>query len=99
MPRTDRPAPPSSPEAPQERLQALLHMRVSEVLDTVPGALEVLVAHGFAPLAQPAMRRVLAPSVTLDQAIRLRGLAEPRRDALLRRLAAAALPARGGGCR
>lgn len=76
-------------------------MRVSEVLDAVPGALELLMEHGFTPLAQPAMRRVLAPSVTLDQAIRLRGLPDWRREALLVRLSELGAGAReeAGSCR
>lgn len=87
MHEMDRPAVSPLPSRAQARLRTLLAMRVSEVLDAVPGALEMLQEHGFEPLAQPAMRRVLAPTVTLDQAIRLRGLPAWRREALLVRLA------------
>lgn len=70
-------------------------MRVSELLVAVPDVLQLLLEHGFTPLAQPAMRRVLAPTVTLDQAMRLRGLPDWRREALLTRLAELDTLARG----
>jgi len=100
MPEDDRPTlAPLRPGA-QQRLRTLLAMRVSEVLDAVPGSLEVLRDHGFTPLAQPAMRRMLAPTVTLEQAIRLRALPDWRREALLRRLAEMDAVAAGGAvCR
>lgn len=96
MPEDDRATlPPRSEPSPR----ALLAMRVSEVLDAVPGSLEVLANAGFTPLTQPAMRRMLAPTLTLEQAIRLRGLPDRRREALLRRLAAL-VPGEGGApCR
>jgi len=87
MPASDRPTPAPVAPAREERLRALLGMRVSELLDALPGALDVLLEHGFAPLAQPPVRRMLAPTVTLEQAIRLRGLPDGRREALLRGLA------------
>lgn len=89
MPESDRPTS-SSPHGTEERLRALLAMRVSELLGAVPGSLEVLLDHGFAPLAQPAMRRMLAPTVTLEQAMRLRALPDERRETLLCRLLQAA---------
>jgi NnrS protein/uncharacterized protein DUF1858 len=45
-------------------------MLVSDILD-IPGALDVLVAAGFAPLRQPALRATLARTVTLGQACRM----------------------------
>jgi hypothetical protein len=41
---------------------------------------------GFTPLANPAARAMLAPTVTLRQAIALRGLDEAHARALLERL-------------
>lgn len=52
---------------------------------TVPGALELLVARGFAPLRNPAMRAALAHTITLRQACRMQGL---DLDALLAELTA-----------
>lgn len=95
MPETDRPTPAPLPEAHEARLRALLEARVAQVIEEVPGALELLVTHGFTPLATPAMRRVLAPTVTLRQALRLRSLPAWREEAVLRgvaELAAAASP-------
>lgn len=71
----------------EARLRTLLGMRVSDVLEEVPGALELLVDHGFGPLAQPAMRRLLAPTVTLRQALAMRALPTWREEAALRALA------------
>lgn len=51
-------------------------MRVSALLAEAPEVLPCLVRHGFTPLANPAMRRALAPTITLAQAVRLRGLSE-----------------------
>ncbi|MDF1521349.1 MAG: DUF1858 domain-containing protein [Trueperaceae bacterium] len=61
----------------------ILDRRVSDLLAAAPGVLERLVEAGFAPLANPAARAVLAPTVTLRQAIALRGLDAARADALL----------------
>lgn len=49
-------------------------VRVSELLEASPEVLPLLVRHGFAPLRNAAMRAALAPTVTLAQAVRLRGL-------------------------
>lgn len=62
-------------------------MLVSNLLDASPRVLPLLVRHGFAPLRNAAMRTALAPTVTLAQAVRLRGLAPDRADALRRALA------------
>jgi len=80
----------------EARLRALLGMRVSDVLEEVPGALELLVEHGFGPLARPAMRRMLAPTVTLKQALALRALPAWREEAVLRALAELAGPGAPG---
>ena len=60
---------------------------VQTLLDASPEALECLVRHGFTPLSNAAMRRALAPTVTLDGAMRLRGLSRTQADALLHDLA------------
>lgn len=70
------------PAAARDR-ESLLGLRVSEVLELHDGALDVLVAHGFAPLAQTHLRALLAPTVTLSQAMRLRSLPESARASLL----------------
>lgn len=69
---------------------------MSELL-AVPGALEALLEAGFTPLANPAARALLAPTVTLRQAIALRGLESACADALVARLAA--LAPEGAACR
>lgn len=63
-------------------------VRVSELLAASDRVLALLIRHGFAPLRNPAMRAALAPTVTLAQAVRLRGLSEDRADALRHELAA-----------
>lgn len=65
----------------------LLAMKVSEILEAAPAALGVLVEHGFTPLAQPYLRKLLAHTVTLEQALRLRPLARERETSLLDELA------------
>lgn len=47
---------------------------VAEMLAHWPAALDVLVRHGFTPLADPAQRQRLAPTITLRAAVALRGL-------------------------
>ena len=75
-------------------VDALLPIRVSDLLERYPGMLQVLIEHGFAPLAQPALRAVLAPTVTLAQALKLRGLDGEREEDLLRSLVVVADAAR-----
>lgn len=41
----------------------------------IPGALDLLVAHGFTPLRNPTLRAAMASTITLRQACRLRGIA------------------------
>jgi len=53
---------------------ALLDMRVSLILELHEGALDVLIRHGFTPLAQTHLRALLAPTVTLRQALRIRSM-------------------------
>lgn len=59
-------------ETPGGRVQA--DMLVADVLARYPRTLEVFLAHGFTPLANPAMREKLAATVTVAQAAQLRGV-------------------------
>ena len=56
---------------------------------TIPGALDLLVARGFRPLSNPAMRAAMAGTVTLRQACRIHGVDVEPLIAELRTLAAA----------
>lgn len=60
--------------------------RVSVLLECHPEALPILIEHGFTPLANPALRAVLAPTVTLGQALGIRGLDGADAEALLQAL-------------
>jgi hypothetical protein len=55
----------------------------------IAGALDLLVAHGFAPLRNPVMRATMAHAVTLRQACRMHGIAVEPLVEELRALAAA----------
>ena len=66
----------------------LLGTRVSDLLAADARCLDVLVKHGFGPLRQPALRKVLAHTVDLGQAVRIRGLSEETEEALLAELQA-----------
>ena len=46
-------------------------MVVADILERVPAALDILIRHGFAPLADPNLRRVMTPTITLEQASQL----------------------------
>jgi hypothetical protein len=48
--------------------------RVGDVLDRYPHLLDVFVAHGFAPLANPVVRRVAAGRTTIAAACRRMGV-------------------------
>lgn len=75
---------PSASVAPTS--DALLAMRVSEVLKLHESALGVLIEHGFTPLAQSHLRALLAPTVTLAQAIRLKSLSAAEQESLVGQL-------------
>ncbi len=47
---------------------------VADVLDRVPGSLELLLAYGFKPLADPELRAQMAPRVTLGTACEMHGI-------------------------
>lgn len=70
----------------------LLDTRISDLLEAAPKSLGVLLEHGFTPLADPLTRRLLAPTITLEQAVRLRGLSARRTEALLHELDALLCP-------
>jgi hypothetical protein len=61
--------------------------RVGALLEAYPGLLPIFVASGFAPLANPVLRRTLARGVSVGQACRMHGV---DLDAFLGRLRSAA---------
>jgi hypothetical protein len=65
-------------------------VNVGALLRAHPQALDVLIAAGFAPLANPIARRTLAHGISLHTACRLHGVDV---DTLVARLLAACLPA------
>lgn len=67
----------------QQVSEQVLDERVSTLLERSPEALDCLIRHGFTPLRNPVMRAALTPTVTLAQAIRLRGLSTEESEALL----------------
>jgi len=48
--------------------------KVAEVLERYPQTLEVFLRHGFAPLANPVLRKTMAKVVTIEQACRREGV-------------------------
>jgi len=64
----------------------LLAMKVSAILDARPAALDLLIVYGFTPLKQPHLRAILAPTVTLAQALRIRSQSAAKERALLAEL-------------
>ena len=71
--------------------EKLLETRVSALLERSPEVLPCLIKYGFTPLTNPLLRKALAPTVTLAQAIKLRGLSEEAAQALLSELAEVAV--------
>ncbi|GBC99843.1 Putative 1,2-phenylacetyl-CoA epoxidase, subunit D [bacterium HR17] len=61
--------------------------KVAAILERYPQTLEVFLRHGFAPLANPVLRKTMAKVVTVEQACRREGVDI---DALLRDLRRAA---------
>lgn len=76
-----------TPPGPTHFAATLLDERVSTLLDRDPEVLTTLLAFGFAPLANPVTRALLAPTVTLRQAVRLRGLSDADAERLVSALA------------
>ena len=75
----------STPDAPAADAahRRVLDLRVSELIDRYPRALPMLIDAGFGPLAVPALRATLAPTVTLRQALWIRGQGHARDAELL----------------
>ncbi len=48
--------------------------KVASVFERFPQTLEVFLRHGFAPLANPILRRTMAKVVTIEQACRREGV-------------------------
>jgi hypothetical protein len=48
-------------------------MNVATLLEAWPQTLKVLLRHGFTPLANPFARAMLARTVTVEQACKLKG--------------------------
>ncbi len=71
--------------------QITLESRVGALIDRRPELLAVFLRHGFAPLANPVLRRTMGAVVTVRQACGLHGVDA---DTLLRDLQAAG-PASG----
>lgn len=61
-------------------------MRVAGILAADERALDVLINGGFEPLANPVMRLALANTVSLAQAIRIRGLEKTESDQIIQQL-------------
>lgn len=59
------------PTPDKEKLVITGDTLVAEVLERIPGALELLISYGFAPLADPAIRRTVTPHVTLETGSRV----------------------------
>jgi hypothetical protein len=81
MPRRRRRAPGQrkedsmSPRAKPEPSGAIQSGNVvADVLDRVPGSLELLLSYGFKPLADPELRAKLTPNITLGGACEMHGI-------------------------
>ncbi len=59
------------PKSEQGRFVVTPNTVVAEVLDQVPGALEMLISYGLTPLADPVLRKTVTPHVTLETASRV----------------------------
>jgi NnrS protein/uncharacterized protein DUF1858 len=80
-------AAPSKIDTPSPPAEATADALVADLLH-IPGALDLLVRHGFAPLRNPVLRATLARTVTLRQACRMHHLDVEPLVAELRTLAA-----------
>lgn len=85
-PGTGTSAPRAAAEPSREARQHLLGLRVSRIISAHADALDVLISGGFAPLANPVARMAMAHTVTLAQALRIRGLDDPEEQQLIARL-------------
>lgn len=71
--------------------------RVGEVLAAYPDLLSVFVSHGFAPLANPLLRRTMARWVSIGQACQMHGVDVDRFLVSLEDAKARLYPAAGAG--
>lgn len=76
----------------QERRERLLQTKVSRIISAHDEALDILIAGGFEPLANPAMRFAMSHTVNLAQAFRIRGMDDAEEDALIEQLLDLGLP-------
>jgi Domain of unknown function (DUF1858)/NnrS protein/Domain of Unknown function (DUF542) len=83
-----RPAAPARAQAESARHNPSADHVIADLLQ-IPGALELLVARGFRPLSNPALRALMAGTLTLRQACRLHNIDAEPLVAELRRLAGA----------
>ncbi|MGQ9463310.1 MAG: DUF1858 domain-containing protein [Candidatus Fervidibacter sp.] len=60
--------------SPEELTEITPQTKVATVLERYPQTLEVFLKHGFAPLANPVLRRTMAKVITIEQACRWEGV-------------------------
>jgi hypothetical protein len=66
---------PAAGESPTSRRAHISpDLTVATVLERWPATLPVFLAHGFTPLANPVLRRTLAPRISLAQAASMKGV-------------------------
>ncbi len=70
--RKEDPMQPQSKAGPSGPIQP--ENVVADVLDSVPGSLDLLLSYGFKPLADPELRAKMAPHVTLGTACEMHGI-------------------------
>lgn len=63
--------------------ERLLRTKVADIIAAHPGALEILIRGGFAPLRNPVMRKALSHTVNLEQALRIRSLSEADEESVI----------------
>lgn len=60
--------------SPEELMEITPQTKVAAVLERYPQTLKVFLKHGFAPLANPVLRKTMAKVVTIEQACRREGV-------------------------
>jgi metal-sulfur cluster biosynthetic enzyme len=61
----------TGPRPDGERFVVTKDTVVAEVLERIPGALELLISYGFTPLSDPAIRETVTPHVKLETGSRV----------------------------
>jgi hypothetical protein len=76
LPRSDNSAPSTTDGNPSQPSTPVVtpDLTVADVLARWPATLDVFLAHGFAPLANPLLRATLAPRVTVAQVAAMKGV-------------------------